>query len=230
MLAILFGVEFQRTVSSSAKEKESCCLVFPFSTKRKIRHLPVEDPGLQIRERGWGLSRPWDKGGGEFWKKFGGRASGPLPYRHRFHVVVVQFLSRVPDQNFRKIEDMVSIHTQDWELSYHFTWRFQIIWQHKHLITSRLSLIPIKRLYEDFRWFKGAQSRLSYLLRSVWKAKTIFIFFSPRRVSPFLPWGDFHARSRFARSSFPEDKWGTTRSLAQNWPETAISSSQSPST
>ena len=36
---------------------------------------------------------------------------------------------------------------------------------------------------------------------------------SPRRVSPFLAWGDFHARSRFARSTIPEGKWGTTRSL-----------------
>ena len=32
-------------------------------------------------------------------------------------------------------------------------------------------------------------------------------------VSPFLAWGDFHARSRFARSTIPEEKWGTTRSL-----------------
>ena len=32
-------------------------------------------------------------------------------------------------------------------------------------------------------------------------------------VSPFLTWGDFHARSRFARSTIPEQKWGTTRSL-----------------
>ena len=37
---------------------------------------------------------------------------------------------------------------------------------------------------------------------------------TPRRVSPFLAWGDFHARSRFARSTIPEEKWGTTRSLA----------------
>ena len=34
------------------------------------------------------------------------------------------------------------------------------------------------------------------------------------RVSPFLAWVDFHARSRFARSTIPEGKWGTTRSLA----------------
>ena len=33
------------------------------------------------------------------------------------------------------------------------------------------------------------------------------------RVSPFLAWGDFHARSRFAHSTIPEEKWGTTRSL-----------------
>ena len=28
-------------------------------------------------------------------------------------------------------------------------------------------------------------------------------------VSPFLAWGDFHARSRFACSTIPEEKWGT---------------------
>ena len=36
---------------------------------------------------------------------------------------------------------------------------------------------------------------------------------SPHRVSPFLAWGDFHAHSRLARSTIPEEKWGTTRSL-----------------
>ena len=29
---------------------------------------------------------------------------------------------------------------------------------------------------------------------------------TPRRVSPFLAWGDFHVRSRFARSTIPEEK------------------------
>ena len=33
-----------------------------------------------------------------------------------------------------------------------------------------------------------------------------------RRIA-FLAWGDFHARSRFARSTIPEGKWGTTPSL-----------------
>ena len=32
-------------------------------------------------------------------------------------------------------------------------------------------------------------------------------------MSPFLACGDFHARSRFARSTILEEKWGTTRSL-----------------
>jgi len=39
------------------------------------------------------------------------------------------------------------------------------------------------------------------------------IFLSPCCVSPFLAWGDFHVRLRFARSTICEDKWGTTRSL-----------------
>ena len=40
-----------------------------------------------------------------------------------------------------------------------------------------------------------------------------FIFLSSRRVSPFLALGDFHARSRFARSTIPEEKWGKKSSL-----------------
>ena len=32
---------------------------------------------------------------------------------------------------------------------------------------------------------------------------------------PFLAWGDFHACSRFADSTIPEEKWGTTRSLVK---------------
>ena len=32
-------------------------------------------------------------------------------------------------------------------------------------------------------------------------------------MSPFLAWGDFHAHSRFVRSTIPREKGGTTRSL-----------------
>ena len=42
------------------------------------------------------------------------------------------------------------------------------------------------------------------------------IFLSPRRVSPFLAWGNFHVPSCFARSTILEEKWGTTRSLKSN--------------
>ena len=35
---------------------------------------------------------------------------------------------------------------------------------------------------------------------------------SPPRLA-FLAWGDFHARSRFARSTIPEEKWGLPHSL-----------------
>ena len=45
------------------------------------------------------------------------------------------------------------------------------------------------------------------------REKRRHIFLSPRRVSTFLAWGDFHVRSRFPRSTVPEEKWGTTRSL-----------------
>ena len=31
---------------------------------------------------------------------------------------------------------------------------------------------------------------------------------TPLRVSPFLAWGDLHVRSRFARSTIPEEKLG----------------------
>ena len=37
------------------------------------------------------------------------------------------------------------------------------------------------------------------------------------KLSPFLAWGDLHPRSRFTRSTIPEEKWGTTRSLKTTW-------------
>ena len=41
MLANFFGVEFYRTASKFKKRKESCCLLFPSSTKREIRQFHV---------------------------------------------------------------------------------------------------------------------------------------------------------------------------------------------
>ena len=48
--------------------------------------------------------------------------------------------------------------------------------------------------------------------------KNGLIFLSPAACRPFLAWVDFHARSRFARSTIPEEKWGTTRSLREVLP------------
>ena len=41
MLVNFFGDGFQRTLSKFKKEKETCCFVFPSSTKREIRHFHV---------------------------------------------------------------------------------------------------------------------------------------------------------------------------------------------
>ena len=54
------------------------------------------------------------------------------------------------------------------------------------------------------------------------KGETRLVFLSPRRVSPFLAWGDYQAPSRFACSTVPEDKWGTTPSLIQYDPYSII--------
>ena len=52
-----------------------------------------------------------------------------------------------------------------------------------------------------------------------------------RKMRPFLAWGDFHTRLRFARSTILEEKWGTTRSLGHlapfihlgiKWPDEPI--------
>ena len=37
------------------------------------------------------------------------------------------------------------------------------------------------------------------------------------KTTPLLAWGNFHARSRFVRSTIPEVKWGTTRSLPASY-------------
>ena len=46
-----------------------------------------------------------------------------------------------------------------------------------------------------------------------WALSVVPHFSLSPHVSPFLAWGDFHARSCFACSTIPEEKWGTTRSL-----------------
>ena len=70
----------------------------------------------------------------------------------------------------------------------------------------------------DFVGIDCLTAGTQYCVVREWLCHSIFL--SPRRVSSFLAWGDFHARSRFARSIVPEEKWGTTRSLGnsrQSW-------------
>ena len=47
------------------------------------------------------------------------------------------------------------------------------------------------------------------------KGDTRHFSLSPPRLA-FLAWSDLHARSRFARSTIPEEKWGTTCSLYES--------------
>ena len=58
---------------------------------------------------------------------------------------------------------------------------------------------------------RETRARVKITPRQKRRHKENFSLFPPRL--PFLAWDDFHARSRFARSTIPEDKWGTTRSL-----------------
>ena len=82
-------------------------------------------------------------------------------------------------------------------------------WVINSIFDNRLRVVPhfssgiVERAKRERAW-KSPLAR---------NGDTRLIFLSPRRVSPFLAWGDFHARSRFARSTIPEEKWGTTRTL-----------------
>ena len=69
----------------------------------------------------------------------------------------------------------------------------------------------LSRLFEYWSHYLGpAPFRYTIYIRITFRRKDYRLDY---RVSPFLAWGDFHARSRFARSTIPEEKLGTTRSL-----------------
>ena len=53
------------------------------------------------------------------------------------------------------------------------------------------------------------ESQVQSVLTSTWASQRekAAANASPPRLA-FLAWGDFHARSRFARSTIPEEKWG----------------------
>ena len=73
-----------------------------------------------------------------------------------------------------------------------------------------------KELFEEIRIiFLQTTSSPPFFLRDSRASETrVRAKITPREKgeTPFLAWGDFHAP--FARSTIPEDKWGTTRSLS----------------
>ena len=68
----------------------------------------------------------------------------------------------------------------------------------------------VERAKRERAW-KSPHARKA--IRGGKRGKIFSLFSLSRRVSSFLAWGDFHARSRFIRSTIPEEKWGTTHSL-----------------
>ena len=86
-----------------------------------------------------------------------------------------------------------------------------VICQHLSKTRQQLSTLDVYRWFE--RWYElhtpksfGREGSKAWALSLV----PHFSLSSPRLA--FLMWGDFHAHSRFARSTIPEGKRGTTRS------------------
>ena len=67
---------------------------------------------------------------------------------------------------------------------------------------------------ESFPWWRDGlvvrDDRLIHSRASETRARVKITLHEKRR---HAAWGDFNARSRFARSIIPEEKWGTTLSL-----------------
>ena len=95
--------------------------------------------------------------------------------------------------------------------------RISVVTGRPHIKTNRVSGVNSKNLLHiqlDNYSRVNAHSTEKYTIGiDVHSTGEMIIYLSPRRVSPFLAWGDFLARLRFARSTVPEEKWRTTRSL-----------------
>ena len=91
----------------------------------------------------------------------------------------------------------------------HFDKYRQNLWEYRLRVVPHFSSGVEERAKRGHAWkFTSREKRRHAAGRG--KKKSFLIFLSPRRVSPFLAWGYFHSRSRFARSTIPEEKWGTT--------------------
>ena len=102
----------------------------------------------------------------------------------------------------------------------------------KFLLQLRVQVVPhfssgiVGQAKRERAW-KLPRARKGDTRRGERKMRDCRHFLSPWRVSPFLAWGDFHGRSRFARFTIPEEKWGTTRSLLQLKTQNITESSES---
>ena len=93
-----------------------------------------------------------------------------------------------------------------------FRYKFVLI----QVISIRTQALKLLKKFNHFKYsLRLNKKNISGDLDTRRGERNSVIFLSPRRVSPLLVWGDFHARSRFARPTIPEEKWGTTRSLQE---------------
>ena len=73
---------------------------------------------------------------------------------------------------------------------------------------SVLVISPLNSIVEEqAKEMNGLGIRSVHLKPDIGDCLHDIFSLSPPRVA-FLAWGDFHARSRFARSTIPEEKWG----------------------
>ena len=124
--------------------------------------------------------------------------------RHRYwHVLVfkTQVFRRL--QTFARVQQRIEIvHDGVWKGS---RFLFQINWLFMEIVLPTLDQFKPS--------FKNGLFSFQRSCILHFSCQFSFSFLAPRRVSPVLAWGDFHARSRFACSTTPEEKWETTRSL-----------------
>ena len=100
-------------------------------------------------------------------------------------------------------------------------------WRFSYRRLNLVSVVVICKWVTTQRWIwllaslrsMAVLSSRAHELQSREKNK---IFLSPRRVSPFLAWSDFHARSSFARSTIPEEKWGIFTTVNKRSPISSL--------
>ena len=108
---------------------------------------------------------------------------------------------------------------------------FSLFWGNLTARELRLNLVPRVLSYTQRRVSGMREPRERGWLRSRSSLRTLTYFRSSQNTSSpsfslrdtkqsdgaFLAWGDFHASSRFGRSTIPNGRWWTTRSLGRRF-------------